>query len=193
MRLVLLGAPGSGKGTQAAQIVSRLKIAHLSTGEMLRAAVASKSPIGHVVESIMERGELVSDAIVVGIVAERLQRDDVKTGYILDGFPRTVAQAVALDRVLADRGESLHAAVELKVVASDLVHRIVARAAQAKVNGEKERADDNPETFALRLQAYEAQTAPLVDYYRSRSVLRSVDGMLAAGAVAAAIRDAIGA
>jgi adenylate kinase len=193
MRLVLLGAPGSGKGTQAAQIVSRLKIAHLSTGEMLRAAVASKSTIGHMVETIMERGELVSDDIVVGIVAERLQRDDLKAGYILDGFPRTVAQAIALDKVLADRGETLHAAVELKVIGSDLVHRIVARAAQAKANGEKQRADDNPETFTLRLQAYEAQTAPLVDYYRSKSVLKSVDGMQSTGQVAAAIREAIGA
>lgn len=193
MRLVLLGAPGSGKGTQAAQIVSRLKIAHLSTGEMLRAAVASKSPIGHVVESIMERGELVSDEIVVGIVAERLHGEDVKTGYVLDGFPRTVAQAVALDKVLADRGENLDAAVELKVVANDLIDRIMARASQAKAKGGKERADDNPETFALRLQAYEAQTAPLVDYYRSKSVLRSIDGMQAADAVAAAIRNAIGA
>ncbi|SDO68242.1 adenylate kinase [Afipia sp. GAS231] len=193
MRLVLLGAPGSGKGTQAAQIVSRLKIAHLSTGEMLRAAVASKSPIGHVVESIMERGELVSDEIVVGIVAERLHGEDVKTGYVLDGFPRTVSQAVALDKVLADRGENLDAAVELKVVANDLIDRIMARASQAKAKGGKERADDNPETFALRLQAYEAQTAPLVDYYRSKSVLRSIDGMQAADAVAAAIRNAIGA
>ena len=163
MRLVLLGAPGSGKGTQAAQIVSRLNIAHLSTGEMLRASVASKSAVGRVVDAIMQRGELVSDDIVVGIVAERLQRDDIKAGYILDGFPRTVAQAVALDQALADRGENLHAAVELKVVAHDLVHRIMARAAQAKANGENERADDNPETFTLRLQAYETQTAPLVD------------------------------
>ena len=193
MRLVLLGAPGSGKGTQAAQIVSRLNIAHLSTGEMLRASVASKSAVGRGVDAIMQRGELVSDDIVVGIVAERLQRDDIKAGYILDGFPRTVAQAVALDQALADRGENLHAAVELKVVAHDLVHRIMARAAQAKANGENKRADDNPETFTLRLQAYETQTAPLVDYYRSKNILKSVDGMQPAGAVAAAIRDAIGA
>src|SRR6478735_255999 len=162
MRLILLGAPGSGKGTQATQIVSWLGIAHLSTGEMLRTAAASTSALGRELHDIMERGELVSDDIVVETVAERLQHNDVQDGYILDGFPRTVAQAVALDKVLGARNE-------------------------------KRRADDNPETFKLRLQAYHAQTAPLVDYYRSKNLLRSVDGMMPMDEVAAAIRRVIGA
>jgi adenylate kinase len=191
MRLVLLGAPGSGKGTQAEMIVSRLDIAHLSTGAMLRAAVASNSTVGREVKAVMELGDLVSDDIVVRIVAQRLQKDDVKSGYVLDGFPRTVAQAAALDQVLADRGERLDAVVELKVVAADLLHRIVARAAQAVADGKKPRADDNPETFTMRLQAYEELTAPLVDYYRSKAVLKSVDGMQPPEAVTTAIREAI--
>ena len=193
MRLILLGAPGSGKGTQAEQIASRLAIAHLSTGEMLRAAVASKSAFGHDVQAVMERGDLVSDDIVVKIVAERLQKDDVKSGYVLDGFPRTVAQATTLDKVLADRGEKLDAVIELKVVAADLVDRIVARATQAKAHGKEARADDNAKTFMMRLHAYEELTAPLVDYYRSKAVLKCVDGMQSMDAVTAAIRRTIGA
>jgi len=193
MRLILLGAPGSGKGTQAERIASRLAIAHLSTGEMLRVAAASKSAFGRDVQAVIERGDLVSDDIVVKIVAERLQKDDVKSGYVLDGFPRTVAQATALDKVLADRGEKLDAVIELKVVAADLVDRIVARATLAKACGRKARADDNAKTFIMRLHAYEELTAPLVDYYRSKAVLKSVDGMQSMDAVTAAIRRTIGA
>jgi adenylate kinase len=193
MRLILLGAPGSGKGTQATQIASWLGIAHLSTGEILRTAAASTSAFGRELHDIMERGELVSDDIVVEIVAERLQHNDVKDGYILDGFPRTVAQAVALDKVLGARNEKLDLVIELKVVPHDLIRRIAARAKEAVARGEKRRADDNPETFKLRLQAYHAQTAPLVDYYRSKNLLRSVDGMMPMDEVAAAIRRVIGA
>jgi adenylate kinase len=193
MRLILLGAPGSGKGTQATQIVSWLGIAHLSTGEILRTAAASTSALGRELHDIMERGKLVSDDIVVEIVAERLQHNDVQDGYILDGFPRTVAQAVALDRVLDARNEKLDLVIELKVVPQDLIRRIAARAKEAVARGEKRRADDNPETFKLRLQAYDAQTAPLVDYYRSKNLLRSVDGMMPMDEVAAAIRRVIGA
>jgi len=193
MRLILLGAPGSGKGTQAMQIVSWLGIAHLSTGEMLRTAAASTSALSRELHDIMERGELVSDDIVVEIVAERLQHNDVQDGYILDGFPRTVAQAVALDKVLGARNEKLDLVIELKVVPHDLIRRIAARAKEAVARGEKRRADDNPETFKLRLQAYHAQTAPLVDYYRSKNLLRSVDGMMPMDEVAAAIRRVIGA
>jgi len=193
MRLILLGAPGSGKGTQATQIVSWLGIAHLSTGEMLRTAAASTSALGRELHDIMERGELVSDDIVVETVAERLQHNDVQDGYILDGFPRTVAQAVALDKVLGARNEKLDLVIELKVVPHDLIRRIAARAKEAVARGEKRRADDNPETFKLRLQAYHAQTAPLVDYYRSKNLLRSVDGMMPMDEVAAAIRRVIGA
>jgi adenylate kinase len=191
MRLILLGAPGSGKGTQATQIVSWLGIAHLSTGEILRTAAASTSALGRELHDIMERGELVSDDIVVEIVAERLQHNDVQDGYILDGFPRTVAQAVALDKVLDVRNEKLDLVIELKVVPHDLIRRIAARAKEAIARGEKQRADDNPETFKLRLQAYHAQTAPLVDYYRSKNLLRSVDGMMPMDEVAAAIRRVI--
>ena len=193
MRLILLGAPGSGKGTQATQIVSWLGIAHLSTGEILRTAAASTSALGRELHDIMERGELVSDDIVVEIFAERLQHNDVQDGYILDGFPRTVAQAVALDKVLGARNEKLDLVIELKVVPHDLIRRIAARAKEAVARGEKRRADDNPETFKLRLQAYHAQTAPLVDYYRSKNLLRSVDGMMPMDEVAAAIRRVIGA
>jgi len=193
MRLILLGAPGSGKGTQATQIVSWLGIAHLSTGEILRTAAASTSALGRELHDIMERGELVSDDIVVEIVAERLQHNDVQDGYILDGFPRTVAQAVALDKVLGARNEKLDLVIELKVVPHDLIRRIAARAKEAVARGERRRADDNPETFTLRLQAYHAQTAPLVDYYRSKNLLRSVDGMMPMDEVAAAIRRVIGA
>ena len=193
MRLILLGAPGSGKGTQATQIVSWLGIAHLSTGEILRTAAASTSALGRELHDIMERGELVSDDIVVETVAERLQHNDVQDGYILDGFPRTVAQAVALDKVLGARNEKLDLVIELKVVPHDLIRRIAARAKEAVARGEKRRADDNPETFKLRLQAYHAQTAPLVDYYRSKNLLRSVDGMMPMDEVAAAIRRVIGA
>jgi adenylate kinase len=193
MRLILLGAPGSGKGTQATQIVSWLGIAHLSTGEMLRTAAASTSALGRELHDIMERGELVSDDIVVETVAERLQHNDVQDGYILDGFPRTVAQAVALDKVLGARNEKLDLVIELKVVPHDLIRRIAARAKEAVARGAKRRVDDNPETFKLRLQAYHAQTAPLVDYYRSKNLLRSVDGMMLMDEVAAAIRRVIGA
>jgi adenylate kinase len=193
MRLILLGAPGSGKGTQATQIVSWLGIAHLSTGEILRTAAASTSALGRELHDIMERGELVSDDIVVEIVAERLQHNDVQDGYILDGFPRTVAQAVALDKVIGARNEKLDLVIELKVVPQDLIRRIATRAKEAVARGEKRRADDNPETFKLRLQAYHAQTAPLVDYYRSKNLLRSVNGMMPMDEVAAAIRSVIGA
>lgn len=193
MRLVLLGAPGSGKGTQASQIVARLNIAHLSTGDMLRAAAASGSATGRALQDTMKRGELVSDDIVVAIVAERLGQDGIGNGYILDGFPRTVAQAEALDKVLAERGEKLDTVIELQVVANDLIERIVARAAQTEARGEPVRADDNPETFKLRLQAYEAQTAPLVDYYGLKGVLKSVNGMKPMDQVTGDIEKAIGA
>jgi len=192
MRLVLLGAPGSGKGTQATKIVARHNIAHLSTGDMLRAAAASGSAAGKALQDTMKRGELVSDDTVVAIVAERLGQGGMANGYILDGFPRTVGQAVALDRVLAERGEKLDAVIELQVIPSDLIDRIVARAAQAKAKGEPVRADDNPETFKLRLQAYEEQTAPLVDYYKSKGVLKSVNGMQPMDQVTTAIQNAIG-
>jgi adenylate kinase len=183
MRIILLGPPGAGKGTQSVRIVTRFGIPQLSTGDMLRAAVAASTPVGLKAKAVMERGELVSDDIVVGIVADRIEEPDAKRGFILDGFPRTVAQAVALDAVLADKGTKLDAVVELVVDENALLGRIRTRAAEAAARGEPIRKDDTPEVFETRLVAYNAQTAPLSDYYRGRGVLRTVDGMKPIGEV----------
>ena len=177
MRIILLGPPGAGKGTQSARIVERYGIPQLSTGEMLRSAVASCSPVGLRAKDVMERGDLVSDEIVVGIVAERIEQGDARGGFILDGFPRTVAQAQALDVMLAEKGLKLDCVVELKVDEERLVERIVKRADQARTRGEPVRRDDDPEVFRTRLDAYRAQTSPLSDYYAARGTLRTVDGM----------------
>ena len=177
MRIILLGPPGAGKGTQSARIVERYGIPQLSTGEMLRSAVASCSPVGLMAKDVMERGDLVSDEIVVGIVAERVEQGDARGGFILDGFPRTVAQAQALDVMLAEKGLKLDCVVELKVDEERLVERIVKRADQARARGEPVRRDDDPEVFRTRLDAYRAQTSPLSDYYAARGTLRTVDGM----------------
>ncbi len=177
MRLILLGPPGAGKGTQAVRIVERFGIPQLSTGDMLRAAVAAGSPVGLKAKAIMERGELVSDDVVVGIVADRIEEPDAKNGFILDGFPRTVAQAEAFDAMLAGKGLELDRVVELKVDEDALVARIVKRAKESEARGEPVRKDDNPEVFKTRLQAYRAQTAPLSAYYRSRGMLAEIDGM----------------
>lgn len=177
MRIILLGPPGAGKGTQSVRIVERFGIPQLSTGDMLRAAVAAKTPVGLQAKAVMERGELVSDEVVVGIVADRIEEPDAKRGFILDGFPRTVAQAVALDAVLAEKASRLDAVVELAVDEEALLGRIRTRAAEAALRGEPVRKDDNPDVFATRLKAYTAQTAPLSDYYRGRGVLKTIDGM----------------
>lgn len=177
MRIILLGPPGAGKGTQSVRIVDRFGIPQLSTGDMLRAAVAAGTPVGLRARAVMERGELVSDEVVVGIVADRIEEPDARRGFILDGFPRTVAQAVALDAVLADKGSKLDAVIELAVDEEALLGRIRTRAAEAALRGEPVRKDDTPEVFATRLKAYAAQTAPLSDYYRGRGVLRTIDGM----------------
>lgn len=177
MRLILLGPPGAGKGTQATRIVERLGIPQLSTGEMLRAAVAAGTPIGLKAKSIMERGDLVSDDIVVQIVADRIEERDAANGFILDGFPRTVAQAEALDLMLAEKGLTLDAVIELKVDEKALVERIVKRANETQSRGEPVRKDDNPEVFKTRLGAYREQTSPLIEHYRSKGTLKTVDGM----------------
>jgi len=190
MRLILLGPPGAGKGTQAQRLVKKYGIVQLSTGEMLRAAVAAATPLGEQAKGIMARGELCPDAVVVAIVAERIFEPDARKGFILDGFPRTVPQAVALDRMLAENGLELDAVVELKVDGSVLEQRIANRTAQATARGETLRADDNPEVLRKRIDAYREQTAPLVDYYRGQSVLRTVDGMMPIVEVAKAI-DAV--
>jgi adenylate kinase len=177
MRIILLGPPGAGKGTQAVRLVERLGIPQLSTGDMLRAAVAAGTPIGMKAKAIMDAGQLVSDDIVVGIVAERIDQPDARNGFILDGFPRTVAQAEAFDAMLASKGLKLDAVVEIKVDEKALVDRIVKRAQESEARGEPVRKDDNPEVFKTRLDAYRAQTAPLSAYYEGKGMLRTVDGM----------------
>jgi adenylate kinase len=177
MRIILLGPPGAGKGTQAARLVERFGIPQLSTGDMLRTAVAAGTPIGVKAKAIMERGDLVPDEVVVGIVAERIAQADARNGFILDGFPRTVAQAEAFDAMLARQGQNLDGVIEFKVDEDALVRRIETRAAETLARGEPVRMDDNPEVFKTRLAAYRAQTAPLSNYYRQKGALKSVDGM----------------
>jgi adenylate kinase len=178
MRMILLGPPGAGKGTQSARIVERLGIPQLATGDMLRAAVAAETPIGQRAKDVMARGELVSDEIVVGIVADRIAEADCGRGFILDGFPRTVAQARALDQMLSDKGMGLDAVIELKVDEDALVQRIATRVAETLARGEPVRKDDNPEAFKTRLVAYREQTAPLSGYYAERGMLKTIDGMM---------------
>jgi adenylate kinase len=187
MRLVLLGPPGAGKGTQGDRLIERHKIVRLATGDMLRAAVKAQTPVGLKAKDIMARGELVSDEIVIGIIGDRLQEADVKNGFILDGFPRTVAQAEALDSLLAAKGIALDAVLELKVDEGALLRRIETRIAEMAARGETARADDNPETLKKRLEAYRSQTAPLSAYYAGKGTLQEIDGMESIDAVTAAI------
>jgi adenylate kinase len=177
MRLILLGPPGAGKGTQAQRLVAEHKIVQLSTGDMLRAAVAAGTPVGIRAKGIMDAGLLVPDEVVVQIIADRIRQADAKNGFVLDGFPRTVKQAEALDRLLAERGLKLDAVIELKVDEGILIKRIETRVAQMTARGEKVRADDNPEVLKGRLAAYRTQTAPLAGYYAAKGMLKSVDGM----------------
>lgn len=187
MRLILLGPPGAGKGTQSQRLVERYGIVQLSTGDMLRAAIAAGTPIGVRARDIMARGELVSDEVVVGIVAERIDQPDAVRGFVLDGFPRTVAQAEALDRLLQDRGLGLDAVIQLKVDEGILIRRIEGRVADLVRQGLPVRPDDRPETLKVRLEAYRNQTAPLIDYYGRKNTLRVVDGMAPIDAVSDAI------
>lgn len=193
MRLVLLGPPGAGKGTQALRLVNRHGIVQLSTGDMLRAAVAAGTPVGLKAKAVMESGGLVSDEIVIGIIAERLAAPDAKNGFILDGFPRTVAQAEALDRLLTEKGIKLDAVIELVVDQEKLVNRILNRAAEAHAKGEAVRKDDDPEVFKSRLEAYNRDTAVVAPYYRSRGQLKQIDGMAAIDEVTAAIDSVLAA
>jgi adenylate kinase len=190
MRLIFLGPPGAGKGTQAARLVEKHRIPQLSTGDMLRAAVAAQTPIGLKAKAVMDSGALVSDDIVVGIVADRIEQPDASRGFILDGFPRTVAQAEALDAMLKKKHMELDAVIEFKVDESALLERIQKRAAETVAAGGTVRPDDNPEVFRTRLEAYRKQTAPLSQHYREIGELHVVDGMKPVGEVAEAI-DAI--
>lgn len=171
MRLVLLGAPGSGKGTQAARLKEHLQVPHISTGDLLRAEVAAGSKLGLEAKEIMARGELVSDAILLGMLEDRFSRDDTRGGFILDGYPRNLAQADALNALLERIGQPMDAAVQLEVPTELLVERIAGRAAA------EGRADDSPDSVRTRLQVYNDQTAPVVEFFRQRGKLSVVDGV----------------
>jgi adenylate kinase len=188
MNLIFLGPPGAGKGTQAGRVQEAHGLVQLSTGDMLRAAVAAGTEIGKQAKEIMERGDLVPDEVVVSIISDRIEQDDCKNGFILDGFPRTTGQAGALDKMLEDKGLKLNAVIEIRVDDSILVDRIRTRAAETG----GDRADDNEETLKKRLEVYHAQTAPLIPYYESQGKLLVVDGMNPIDEVTRDIEDKIG-
>ena len=185
MRLVLLGPPGSGKGTQAARLKDHLQVPHISTGDLLRAEVAAGSKLGLEAKEVMARGELVSDAILLGMLEDRFSRADTANGFILDGYPRNLAQADALGKLLARIGQKFDAAVQLDVPTELLVERIAGR---AKAEG---RADDSPESVRTRLKVYNDQTAPVIDYYRQQGELTVIDGVGELDDVFARIIEAI--
>jgi adenylate kinase len=178
MRLILLGPPGSGKGTQAQRLVQRYGIVQLSTGELLRAAVAAQSPVGLKAKDIMSSGGLVPDDIVIGIISDRLDQPDAAKGFILDGFPRTVPQAQALDELLKKKHMKLDAVIELRVNESALLQRVETRVAEMRARGEEVRVDDTPEVLTKRLASYRSLTEPLIHYYSERRKLLTVDGMM---------------
>jgi len=187
MRIILLGPPGSGKGTQAQRLVQRYGIVQLSTGEMLRAAVAAGTPVGLKAKEIMASGGLVPDDVVVGIISDRIDQPDAKNGFILDGFPRTVPQAEALDELLKHKHFKLDAVIELRVNESALLNRVETRVAQMRERGEEVRLDDTPEVLTKRLASYRNQTEPLIHYYSERRKLSTIDGMMAIDEVTRAI------
>ena len=178
MRLILLGPPGAGKGTQAQRLVQRHGIVQLSTGEMLRAAVAAGTAVGLKAKDIMASGGLVPDDIVIGIISDRLDQPDARKGFILDGFPRTVPQAQALDDLLKKKHIKLDAVVELRVNESALLQRVETRVAEMRARGEEVRIDDTPEVLSKRLASYRSMTEPLIHYYSERRKLLTVDGMM---------------
>ena len=207
MNIVLLGAPGAGKGTQAQKLVAEFGFAHISTGDLLRAAVKAGTKLGVEAKGYMDAGKLVPDALVIDLVKERLEADDAQNGFILDGFPRNTAQAVALDSELADMGRDLDAALLVSVPDEAVVGRLSSRrtckscgyTAPAgtdvcpRCSGEMyQRDDDKPETIQRRLDTYHTQTAPLVEYYRGHSILKEVDGDRPVDAVYADVKDLLG-
>ncbi len=185
MRLILLGPPGVGKGTQAKILVEAYGIPQLSTGDILRSAIANQTALGLAAKEVMDRGDLVSDDIVNGIVSERLDSADCKAGFVLDGFPRTIPQADALGQMLEDKGMQLDAVIQITADADVLVARIANRAKESSGGA---RADDNVDVVRNRLEVYKQQTAPLVDYYRGKGLLRTVDGTQPIGQVTTEIR-----
>ncbi len=190
MRLILLGPPGAGKGTQAQRLIDRYATPQLSTGDMLRAAVAAGTETGRRAQAVIDAGQLVSDEIVNGIVAERLDEADARKGFVLDGYPRTIPQAEALDAMLRDRGVKIDAVIEFKVDENALVSRIEKRAAETAAAGKPVRKDDKPEVFHRRLEEFKAATAAVGPYYRERGLLHSIDGMASIEEVSKAI-DAV--
>lgn len=192
MNLILLGPPGAGKGTQAERLVEERNMIQLSTGDMLRAARTSGTEMGKMVAAVMDRGDLVTDEIVIGLIREQLESDNDATGYIFDGFPRTLAQADALGDLLSEMGQPLDAVIELQVNDEVLVDRIVGRAKEAAAAGKPVRADDNEESLKVRLMAYYKQTSPLIGYYHAKGELQSVDGLASIEDVAASITKALG-
>ncbi|ESY84143.1 adenylate kinase [Mesorhizobium australicum] len=193
MRLILLGPPGAGKGTQAQRLVGKHGIPQLSTGDMLRAAVQAGTEVGKRAKAVMDAGELVSDAIVNAIVAERIDQADCAKGFILDGYPRTLVQADAVESMLSERGIGLDTVIELVVDDKALVGRIVKRADDAKAAGQPVRKDDNPAVFEERLREYYKKTAPLTGYYYAKGKLKTVDGMASIDAVTAEIEAVLAA
>jgi adenylate kinase len=187
MNLILLGPPGAGKGTQAQLLEANRGLKQLSTGDMLRAAIAADSPIGRQAKAIMDRGDLVPDEVVIGIIADRIEQPDCAKGAIFDGFPRTVAQADALDAMLAARGSKLDGVIEFAVDDRILVERVMKRAAADEAAGKPVRSDDRPDVFQNRLAKYHRDTAPLIAHYRGKDLLKTVDGMQPVETVTASI------
>lgn len=187
MRLILLGPPGAGKGTQSQRLMQRYDIPQLSTGDMLRAAVKAQTPVGIQAQKIMSEGGLVSDEIVIGLISDRVEQPDAAHGFILDGFPRTVAQARALDAILAAKHKELDAVIELRVDEGALLARMEERVRQTVAAGHPIRADDNPESFRLRLEAYREMTAPVAAFYEGTGSLHVIDGMAPIDEVSAGI------
>lgn len=190
MNIILFGPPGAGKGTQAEILVKKYGVVQLSTGDMLRAAVAAGTELGKKAKSVMDAGQLVDDDLIIGIISDRIDEPDCKNGFILDGFPRTVAQAEGLDKMLVEKGLKLDAVIEISVDEGILFERIETRVAQTPES--ERRADDNAETLKKRLDVYREQTAPVLPYYESKGMLKKVDGMKSIEEVSSAIDEHLG-
>lgn len=191
LNILLIGPPGAGKGTQAKLLEEKFGLKQLSTGDMLRAEIAAGTDLGRKAREVIDRGDLVSDDIMIGMIGNRLSQPDCAKGVIFDGFPRTVAQAQALDKLLADRGAPLQAVIRITVDEDELVNRLNTRIAQTKAAGGEVRGDDNEETFRKRLGVYEAQTAPIIPYYAEQGLIREVDGMQEIETVSEAINKVL--